>query len=150
MVNVEPIITSWFGKQLSGKIQEKKEIINDEIITTPILIREANNNGKITERKILPNNEVAIIFYLDGAIPFWQGNIQLDMKVNAIPLVDFETDTDLNPSIMNFTTNFFIIPWNIIIAILVILIILWLLIIFKSKGKESKKTSAKKEEKKKK
>lgn len=132
-VSITPIIKTWFQNNIEGKLIEKKEIVNNQIVTTPLLEWKTENPGERVNKKVLPNQEVAFTFPLHGALPWRQGNIDITAQIEHTPLLDFPSTKvnkdDLKTTSHILKTNFFIIPRNMIIVIIVILILLWLYVL---------------------
>lgn len=154
-VEVTPYVKTWF-ENFIGSMQEKKEIIQnekgeDQINTIPYFGWSKEKIGKILTRKILPNNQVAIIIPLEWAIPFWQGDIKLSADITTTPVIDFWSEEDKkNASVAKtytLNTAFFLVPWNIIIAVLILILLLWMIVLQKqkTKAKETKKKTKVKE-----
>lgn len=145
-VAVTPTANTRFQHPMKWIFTEEKVIDGDQVKTVEVFWWQSVKEAwwiAMTKR-ILPGQQVSFDFDVSGAVPLWEWSIVLDAKIESTPVFDFEskniTDDMRKTKTESLTTQFFIMPWKLVIAILALLLLLWILL---SRKKDNTNTSTK-------
>lgn len=144
-VDITPVVSAWFLGAKSWKYIQEKVIVWDNIETLDIFTwkEESTHNGTSMKKRVFPGQEVSFEFDLWWAIPLREGVLDIETIIQTTPVFDFESENitqDMRKTTtQTLQTQFFIMPWKLIIAVLILLVILWILL---SRKKPNDSTSS--------